>query len=83
MVMQITLTLDDDVRARLQAESRRSGKPFSAVVNECLRAGLAGIQTTQSAPPFVVAPVHLGTPLPGLPYDRISCLLEEAEGAHR
>jgi hypothetical protein len=81
--MRTTLTLDDDISARLQAESRRTGKSFKTIVNEYLRAGLARVQATQSAPLFVVVPVHLGTPVPGLSYDRISSLLEDVEGAHR
>ena len=35
--MRTTLTLDDDVAARLKAEARRTGKPFKQLVNECLR----------------------------------------------
>jgi len=82
--MRTTLTLDDDIGARLQAESRRTGKSFKTIVNEYLRIALARQQTTQTAPPFVVEPVHLGAPIPGVSYDRISSLLEEVEGAdHR
>lgn len=82
--MRTTLTLDEDVAARLQAESRHTGKPFKTIVNEYLRIALARIQTTKAAAPFVVEPVHLGTPIPGLSYDRISSLLQEIEGAdHR
>jgi hypothetical protein len=82
--MRTTLTLDDDVAARLQAESRRTGRPFKAIVNEYLRAGLARRRAAQAAPVFRVEPVHLGEPIPGRSYDRISALLEEVEGAeHR
>jgi hypothetical protein len=38
--MRTTLTLDEDVVAKLKAEARRSGKAFREVVNETLRAGL-------------------------------------------
>jgi hypothetical protein len=34
----------------------------------------------QAVRPFRVAPVHLGPPIPGRSYDRISTLLEETEG---
>ena len=37
--MRTTLTLDDDVAAKLKAAARN--KPFRTVVNEALRAGLA------------------------------------------
>ncbi len=39
--MRTTLTLDDDVAAKLKAESRRAGRPFKEIVNEALRSGLA------------------------------------------
>jgi hypothetical protein len=79
--MRTTLTLDDDVAARLQAESRRTGQPLKVIVNEFLRAGLARHRAAQAAPPFRVEPVHLGAPIPGRTYDRIGALLEEIEGA--
>jgi hypothetical protein len=78
--MRTTLTLDEDIAARLQAESRRTGRPFKAVVNEYLRAGLAQRRAVQAARPFRVEPVHLGPPISGRSYDRISTLLEETEG---
>lgn len=78
--MRTTLTLDEDIAARLQAESRRTGRPFKTVVNEYLRAGLARRRAAQAVQPFRVEPVHLGPPIPGRSYDRISTLLEETEG---
>jgi hypothetical protein len=78
--MRTTLTLDEDIAARLQAESRRTGRPFKTVVNEYLRAGLARRRAAQAVRPFRVEPVHLGPPIPGRSYDRISTLLEETEG---
>lgn len=80
--MRTTLTLDEDIATRLQTESRRTGRPFKAIVNEYLRAGLAQRRTARAAPAFRVEPVHLGAPLHS--YDRISTLLEEIEGSeHR
>ena len=38
--MRTTLTLDDDVAAKLKTESQRSGRPFREIVNETLRRGL-------------------------------------------
>jgi hypothetical protein len=82
--MRTTLTLDDDVAARLQAESRRTGRPFKTVVNEYLRAGLAQRRVAKTAVRFRVEPVSMGVPLPGRSYDNIGALLEEIEGAeHR
>ena len=82
--MRTTLTLDDDVAARLQAESRRSGRPFKVVVNEYLRSAMAQRRALQSAAPFRVKPVDLGGPAAGRSYDDVGALLEEVEGAtHR
>jgi hypothetical protein len=81
--MRTTLTLDDDVAARLQAEARRSGRPFRTVVNEHLRASLARQKTLRTSPPFLVKPRSLGGPAPGVSYDNIGSLLEEIEGARR
>jgi hypothetical protein len=83
MPMRTTLTLDDDIAARLQAEARRSGKPFKAVVNEYLRAGLAQRRALKTVPPFRVEPRSIGGPLPGLSYDNIGALLDEVEGSGR
>ena len=82
--MRTTLTLDEDVAARLQAEARKSGRPFKVVVNEYLRAGLAQRRVARRAARFTVAPFDLGGPRSGRSYDNIGALLEEAEGpAHR
>jgi hypothetical protein len=80
--MRTTLTLDDDVAARLKAESRRTGKPFKTVVNEHLRAALSRRQALKALPPFRLAPQDLGGPLPGRSYDDIGALLEDVEGTH-
>ena len=63
--MRITLTLDDEIAARLQAEARKRGRPFPVWVNECLRAGLAERPSAASDVPFWVEPFRLGAPLPG------------------
>jgi hypothetical protein len=81
--MRTTLTLDEDVAARLQAEARRSGRPFKVVVNEHLRAALSQRKSAKSAPTFRVAPRALGGPQPGLTYDDVGALLDHVEGAGR
>jgi hypothetical protein len=77
--MRTTLTLDDDVAAKLQAESRRTGRSFRDVVNEVLRHGLVGRRAT-SRRPFKVAARDLGATRPGLNFDSIADLLEQVEG---
>ena len=82
--MRTTLTIDDDVAARLAAEARRSGRPFKVLVNEVLRAGLAKQRPTQRPQRFQVEPHDLGGLRPGLSLDKIGTLLEEIEGTqHR
>lgn len=78
--MRTTPTLDEDVAARLLAESRRTGRPFKVVVNDHLRAGLARRQQLKTVPRFRVEPLSLGAPPPGVSYDNIGALLEEIEG---
>jgi hypothetical protein len=38
--LRTTLTLDDDVYRKLEAETRRTGRSFKVVVNERLRVSL-------------------------------------------
>jgi hypothetical protein len=78
--VRTTLTLDEDVAARLQAEARRSGRPFKVIVNEYLRAGLAQQRTFKTIAPFKIAPRALGGPAVGTSYDDIGAILEQSEG---
>ena len=60
-MMRTTLTLDDDITNELKAESRRTGKPLKAVVNETLRRGLgAGTFPSRDLPRFRVRPKACG-----------------------
>jgi hypothetical protein len=82
--MRTTLTLDDDVAAKLKAESRRAGRPFREIVNETLRRGLATRRVAASRVPFKVAARDLGNIRPGLSLDNVEELIEQVEGAlHR
>jgi hypothetical protein len=78
--MRTTLTLDDDVAARLGAEARRTGKPFKQVVNECLRRGFLPSRRAARRPPFRTVARDLGALRPGLSLDNIAELLEVVEG---
>lgn len=82
--MRTTLTLDDDVAAKLKAETRRSGKPFKQTVNELLRLALnAGSRQGRRAV-FKIEARDLGQLRPGLSLDNVGELLEHAEGpGHR
>lgn len=77
--MRTTLTLDEDVAAKLKSEVRKSGKPLKTVVNEALREGLTARKAAKKQPPFKVRARSLGH-YPGLDYDNIGVLLEQIEG---
>lgn len=82
--MRTTLTLDDDVAAKLRAEARRAGRPFRDVVNDTLRRGLASRRATSSRQNFRIAPRDLGNLRPGLSLDNIAEMIEQIEGSlHR
>ena len=83
--MRTTLTLDDDVAAKLKAETKRTGKPFKQVVNEYLRRGLFAKKSGGSSKQaFRVHVRDMGSLRPGLSLDNIGELLERVEGpAHR
>ena len=78
--MRTTLTLDDDIAAKLKAESRRSGRPFREVVNEALRRGLMARRPAGKREPFVVKARDLGQLRPGLSLNSVAQLLEQVEG---
>ncbi len=77
--MRTTLTLDDDVFAKLKAEARKSGRPFKELVNEFLRTGLTLCRSKNAVGPFIVKARPLGS-RPGLNYDNIGELLDQLEG---
>lgn len=81
--MRTTVTLDDDVAAKLREATRRSGRSFKETVNELLRFALNTTRRSRAAERFTVRARPMGL-RPGLDYDRIGALLEELEGpAHR
>ncbi len=80
--MRTTLTLDDDIASKLEAEARRSGRSFRTVVNETLRLGLVRPARQASVAPFNVRAKDLGL-RPGLSYDNVQELLDLAEGPLR
>lgn len=80
--MRTTLTLDDDVAAKLTGEARRSGRSFKEVVNTYLRLGL---NARRAAPPrerFEVRARPLD-PEPGFSFDNVEALLDQLDGPVR
>jgi hypothetical protein len=78
--MRTTLTLDDDVATKLKAQSRLTGQPFRAIVNETLRRGLVSRRATTERRVFKVAARDLGDLKPGLSLDNVEELIEQIEG---
>jgi hypothetical protein len=78
--VRTTLTLDEDVAAKLRAEVRRSGCSFKEAVNEALRRGLLTGTARAKEPPFEVKARDLGRLRPGLSLDSVASLLEQIEG---
>ena len=80
-IMRTTLTLDDDVAAKIKSEVRKSGRPFKQVVNEFLRLSLNFRKQGKGAKPFVIRSKAMGR-REGLNYDNIGDLLEQLEGPY-
>ena len=80
--MKTTLTLNDDLVAKLQEQTRSTGKSLKEVVNETLRLGLrvqSKIVADAAIEPFRVN-AHPLRAKQGVDYDSIAALLEQAEG---
>jgi hypothetical protein len=82
--MRTTITLDDDVAARLKAAVRKRRRPFKALVNEALRTGLDALERPISVrEPFSTTGFDLGPSLVGS-LDNVEEVLSRVEGeGHR
>jgi hypothetical protein len=78
-VPRTTITLDEDVRAKLEATMRKSGKSFKETVNETLRLGLLNPGKREKVKPFKIRARDLQLK-PGYSYDKPWDLIEEIEG---
>jgi hypothetical protein len=78
--VRTTITLDDDVAAKLRSLSRRSGRAFREVVNDVLRRGLARPPESRGRSPFRVVARDLGARRPGVSLDNVAELIERVEG---
>ena len=79
-MVRTTLSLDDDIAAKLKAEARRAGMSLRDVVNAALRRGLASPPPRRARPRFRVVTRDLGDIAPGLSLDNVAELIEQAEG---
>ena len=81
--MRTTLTLDDDLAAKLEAEARRTGLSFKETLNTMLRIGLAAKRGKLPRPSFKVRPLQLEPLDANLDFDNIEALLDQVEGSLR
>jgi hypothetical protein len=80
--MRTTLTLDDDVAARLKALVRTRRCPFRAAVNDALRAGLAVIEKRPGKRSlYRTIGFDLGPSLVGS-LDNVEDVISRVEGEH-
>lgn len=78
MGTRTTITLDEDVRAKLEAKMRKTGKSFKETVNETLRSGLF-VRQKAALKPFEIRAWNMGLK-PGYSFDKPWDLIEEIEG---
>jgi hypothetical protein len=81
--VRTTLTLDDDIAAKLEAEARRTGLSFKETVNTMLRIGLAAKRGKLPRPPFKIKTLPLEPLDANFDFDNIEALLDQAEGPSR
>ena len=81
MHMRTTVTIDEDVATKLQAEMRRQrSSNFKQILNDVLRRGLLVKRELAASKPFRVRARRMGK-VQGLNYDNVGEMLEFLEGA--
>ena len=81
MSIRTTVTLDDDVAARVKRESLSRGASFRQTLNDLLRMALLNAGNMPRLRTLKIKPVHMGYK-PGLNHDSIESLLKYGEGEH-
>jgi hypothetical protein len=79
MSIRTTVTLDDDVVARVKRESRARGASFRDTLNDLLRAALVDTDSQPRRRALGIKATPMGHK-PGLNYDDIESLIEYGEG---
>ena len=72
--MRTPISLDDDVAAKLKAETCRTGMTFEQLVNDLLRLALNRPRSTPAREPFGIVARDLGTLRTGLTLDNVAAL---------
>ncbi len=81
--MRTTLTLDDDVAAKVEAEARRTGLSFKETINSMLRIGLAAKRGKLPRPAFKVKPLPLEPRDRNFDFYNVEALLEQVDDQGR
>ena len=79
MPMRTTVTLDDDVAAKLRDRMNESGTTFKETLNTCLRHGFAQPTASELAKPYRVEARPMGL-RPGMDLDDVHGLLDLLDG---
>ena len=76
--MRTTLTIDDDIAARIEERRRKDGQSLKQVVNQLLREGLRSSERAPEARPYrtKARKLHLR---PGVDAARLNQLVDELE----
>jgi hypothetical protein len=77
--VRTTLTLDEDVAAKLQAEAKATGLPFRQVVNDALRRGFLAKRPPGERRPFVLPSFDLGGVRAGINLDNVEELIGDLD----
>ena len=80
--MRTTLTLDDDVAAKVRNEMSRTGTTMKQIVNVTLRRGFQAPTEEEMASPFKLEARRIGL-RPEFDFDDISGLLDQLDGPSR
>lgn len=82
MSIRTTVTLDDDVVARVKEEAAKKGIPFKEALNEMVRRGTASREIPEAQRNFKIKPLSYEMPR-DVNFDNISELLDQLEGEDR
>ena len=80
--MRTTLTIDDDIAARIEERRRTDGRSLKQVVNQLLRAGLRNSERLPEARPYCTKTQKLRL-RPGFAAARLNQLVDELETEER
>jgi hypothetical protein len=78
--MRTTITLDEDMAAKLRAEARRLGRSFREIANDAHPSGLGQQERQERTETLPSEGARPGRSPPGVSLDNFGDLLEQLEG---